>query len=241
MTDGPDKESTSGRSWTLAMRPTVVGIALLVLVFLTDTVVVVVLGARNSWSRREQARIRVRLDSLEMVRDTLARTCQVRDILVDISHGDISGDAASTLAREIDRNARFYDFDPLLILAVVMTESRADFDAVGHGTAGTVSGAVGVMQVRPATASAMAQALGKAAPSPADLLDPSYNLSVGVAFLLQMIHRYGDLRLGIMAYNVGPSGLESGLRGESALPEGYYRKVLAMYGRLRRESARTAG
>jgi len=223
------------------MRPTVLGIALLAMVFLTDTVVVVVLGARNSWSRREQARIRVRLDSLETVREVLARTCQVRDILVDITHGGISGDDASTLAREIDRNARFYDFDPLLILAVVMTESGADFDAVGHVSSGAASGARGVMQVRPATARAMAVALGKPEPSEADLMDPSYNLSVGVAFLLQMIHRYGDLRLGIMAYNVGPSGLESGLRGESPLPEGYYRKVLSMYGKLRRDSVRTPG
>jgi len=241
MTEASDRASAGGRSWSLAMRPTVLGIALLAMVFLTDTVVVVVLGARNSWSRREQARIRVRLDSLETVREVLARTCQVRDILVDITHGGISGDDASTLAREIDRNARFYDFDPLLILAVVMTESGADFDAVGHVSSGAASGARGVMQVRPATARAMAVALGKPEPSEADLMDPSYNLSVGVAFLLQMIHRYGDLRLGIMAYNVGPSGLESGLRGESPLPEGYYRKVLSMYGKLRRDSVRTPG
>ncbi|HXP89963.1 MAG TPA: transglycosylase SLT domain-containing protein [Fibrobacteria bacterium] len=237
----PDKESGNGRSWTLAMRPTVFGICLLAAAFLAETAMVVVLGERNSRSRLEQARIRVRLDSLETARGTLARTCQVRDLLVDVSHGGISGREAAYLAREIDRNARFYDFDPLLILAVVMTESGADFEAVGHGAGGAPSGALGVMQVRPATARAMAVALGKPVPSETDLMDAGYNLSVGVAFLLQMIHRYGDLRLGIMAYNVGPSGLESGLRGESALPEGYFRKVLRMYGELRRESSRTAG
>jgi len=241
LSDVPDKESASGRSWTLAMRPTVLGICLLATAFLAETILVVVLEERNSRSRLEQARIRVRLDSLETVRGTLARTCQVRDLLVEVSHGGISGREASYLAREIDRNARFYDFDPLLILAVVMTESGADFDAVGHGAGGAPSGALGVMQVRPATARAMAVALGKPVPSDTDLMDPSYNLSVGVAFLLQMIHRYGDLRLGIMAYNVGPSGLESGLRGESPLPEGYFRKVLRMYGELRRESSRDAG
>jgi len=241
LSDVPDKESGNGRSWTLAMRPTVFGICLLAAAFLAETAMVVVLGERNSRSRLEQARIRVRLDSLETARGTLARTCQVRDLLVDVSHGGISGREAAYLAREIDRNARFYDFDPLLILAVVMTESGADFEAVGHGAGGAPSGALGVMQVRPATARAMAVALGKPVPSETDLMDAGYNLSVGVAFLLQMIHRYGDLRLGIMAYNVGPSGLESGLRGESALPEGYFRKVLRMYGELRRESSRTAG
>jgi soluble lytic murein transglycosylase-like protein len=220
-------------TWTLSLRPTVLGLGAVVALLLLDTVMVVALGARNSWSRREQARILVRLDSMERVRVDLQRTWQVREIIADATRGTIPDQKACLLAREMDRNARLYDFDPLLILAVVLTESGANFGAVGHGSDGAVSGALGVMQVQPATAKAMASAMGMAPPSRADLLDPSYNLSVGVAFLLQMIHRYGDLRLGIMAYNVGPSGLESGLRGESALPEGYYRKVLARYRRLR--------
>jgi soluble lytic murein transglycosylase-like protein len=222
----------------LALRPTVLGLAVVVAVLLSDTVLVIALGARNSWSRREQSRTLARLDSLANVRETLARTCQVRDILLEVTRSGISSREATLLAREIDRNARLYDFDPLLILAVVLTESGAEFDAVGHGASGTASGALGVMQVQPATARTMAFALGKLPPTRSDLLDPSYNLSVGVAFLLQMIHRYGDLRLGIMAYNVGPGGLESGLRGESALPEGYYRKVLGNYRRLRKNSSR---
>ena len=231
----------SGRSWTLGLRPTVLGLAVVVAVLLSDTVLAISLGARNSWSRREQSRILARLDSLGKVRETLARTCQVRDILVDVSRQGISGQEASLLAREIDRNARLYDFDPLLILAVVLTESGAQFDAVGHGASGSASGALGVMQVQPATARTMAVALGMTPPGRDDMIDPSYNLSVGVAFLLQMVHRYGDLRLGIMAYNVGPSGLESGLRGESALPEDYYRKVLDNYRRLRRKSSDFGG
>ena len=227
----------SGRSWSLGLRPTVLGLALVGVVLLSDTILAIALGARNSWSRREQSRILAKLDSLGKVRETLARTCQVRDILVDVSRQGISDREASLLAREIDRNARMYDFDPLMILAVVLTESGAEFDAVGHGASGTASGALGVMQVQPATARTMAAALGMRPPEGGGLLDPSYNLSVGVAFLLQMVHRYGDLRLGIMAYNVGPTGLESGLRGESALPEGYYRKVLGNYRRLRRKSS----
>jgi len=221
------------------MRPTVLGLAAVVAVLLCDTVLVITLGARNSWSRREQSRIQARLDSLGKVRETLARTCQVRDILVDVSHQGISDREASLLAREIDRNARLYDFDPLLILAVVLTESGAQFRAVGRGASGAASGALGVMQVQPATARTMAMALGMTPPARDDMMDPSYNLSVGVAFLLQMVHRYGDLRLGIMAYNVGPTGLESGLRGESALPEGYYRKVLDNYRRLRQKTSQS--
>jgi soluble lytic murein transglycosylase-like protein len=88
--------------------------------------------------------------------------------------------------------------------------------------------------VQPATARQIAASLGIATPDRDDLLDPTFNLTVGVAYLLQMVHRYGNLRLGIMAYNVGAAGLEAGLRGESVLPEGYYRKVYSNYQALLR-------
>jgi soluble lytic murein transglycosylase-like protein len=227
------KRGAANWTWTLSMRPAVLGLGAVVLILLLDTAMVVALGARNSWSRREQSRVRVRIDSLDKVGADLRRTWQVMEVLVEATRGRITGGDAGFLAREIDRNARLYDFDPLLIVAVVLTESGADFSAVGRGSNGAVSGALGVMQVQPATARAMAAALGRPVPSRADLMDPAYNLSVGVAYLLQMVHRYGDLRLGIMAYNVGQGGLESGLRGESSLPEAYYRKVLARYRRLR--------
>jgi len=203
-------------------------------IFLADTAMLVVFGSRASSCRREAARVRARLDSLDRESARLHRSNQIMEAIQEASKQEIPLHEASLLAREIDRNARMYDFDPLLILAVVLTESGADFEAVGHGVSGAASGALGVMQVKPATAGAMAQALGLPPPTKSDLMDPSHNLSVGVAYLLQMIHRYGDLRLGIMAYNVGASGLESGLRGESELPEGYYRKVLSRYSALRK-------
>jgi hypothetical protein len=224
-------------SWTLSLRPTVVGLAVVGSIFLADTVLLVVLGERGGSVRREQSRVRARLDSLETEAVHLRRAGEVMDRLSEATKGEIAPGEAALLAREIERNARLYDFDPLLILAVVLTESGADLDALGHGASGAASGAVGVMQVKPATAKAMAGALGLPSPTAYDLMDPAYNLSVGVAFLLQMIHRYGDLRLGIMAYNVGPTGLESGLRGETELPEGYYRKVLHRYILLRRPRA----
>lgn len=225
------------RSWSVSLRPTVAGLAVIGAIFLLDTALLVGFGQRGSWCRREQSRVRARVDSLEREEGRLRRACQIMDVLRTASRGSISPSESAVIAREIERNARLYDFDPLLILAVVITESGADVDAVGRGASGAASGAVGVMQVKPATARAMARALGLPSPTAFDLMDPSYNLSVGVAFLLQMVHRYGDLRLGIMAYNVGPTGLESGLRGESQLPEGYYRKVLGRYRRLKDEVA----
>ena len=227
------------RNWTLKLRPASIGMAIAVAFLLGDSTLAILVGARNSSLHRQSEQIKLRLDSLAQVRESLQRRLLLQTALVEASSGRIPSKQALILADEIDRNARLYRFDPLLILAVVITESEGNTQAVGRFSSGTASGAVGVMQVRPATARQTAQRMGIVVPDSGGLLDPAFNLTVGVAYLLQMIHRYGDLRLGIMAYNVGPRALESGLRGEVSLPEGYYRKVLRTYRKLSRMSDRS--
>lgn len=224
-----------GRSlpiWTLSLRPTSIAVGLVVAVLLGDSAIAIVLGARSASLRRESVRLRSRIDSLGTIRQAFARRVLLLDAIVDASKGRIRSAQATKLAEEIDRNAQLYRFDPLLILAVVLTESRGHFEAVGRLNSGALSGAVGVMQVQPATALQIARSLGIEVTDSTSLSDPAFNLTVGVAYLLQMVHRYNDLRLGIMAYNVGASGLESALRGNSDLPEEYYRKVLGKYRQL---------
>jgi len=148
---------------------------------------------------------------------------------------------AAEIAAVIDRNARLYGFDPFLILAVVSVESRGHIDAVGHYMSGAESGATGMMQIMPSTARLVAPQLGVKNISREDLFDPSVNLAVGTAILLKMIHRYGDLRLGIMAYNVGPNVLERALHGEGTLPSSYYAKVMAAYRSIRRQAEAAPG
>jgi soluble lytic murein transglycosylase-like protein len=223
------------RTWSLSLKPASIGLAAIVAILMGDSILAILLSARNAELRREQARIHVRLDSLALVRNDLARILLVRDALIDASSGKISSDQAQVIAKEIDRNAQLYNFDPLLILAVVLTESEGKSWAVGKLSSGTPSGALGVMQVQPATARQIAMRLGIEVPDDMDLLDPAFNLTVGVAYLLQMVHRFSDLRLGIMAYNVGATGLDAGLRGETVLPEEYYRKVYSKYQLLLRK------
>lgn len=190
-------------------------------------------GALNGVRIREVAKLQAGLDSLRPRRETLERQARLLRAIERVVPG-ADPSAKAVVATEIDRNAELYGYDPLVLLAVVVTESGIDADAIGRKRSGAVSGAQGIMQIKPLTARAMAQALHMEPPDGDDLHDPAYNLRVGVAFLLMMIHQYQDLRLGIMAYNVGPGGLEQGLRGERSLPEGYYRKVMRVYRKLER-------
>lgn len=221
------------RIWSLSMGPTGIAMGVVVAILLGDSALAIWFGAQNGDRRRESARIRSRLDSLAAIQESLGRRLRVRDAILEASDRRIPRVRATLLAEEIDRNAQLYRFDPLLILAVVLTESQGRYGAVGRYASGAASGAMGVMQVKPATARATAQTLGLELADSTRLMDPAFNLTVGVAYLLQMVHRYSDLRLGIMAYNVGATGLESALRGKADLPEAYYRKVLAKYRHLR--------
>ncbi len=83
-----------------------------------------------------------------------------------------------------------YGLDPALVMAVVETESRF------HPLALSPKGAVGLMQIRPATA----RHLGLDKP-----FDPLKNLEAGVKYLAWLKERFGgDIRLALAAYNAGP-------------------------------------
>jgi soluble lytic murein transglycosylase-like protein len=78
-----------------------------------------------------------------------------------------------------------------LLVAVARTESHFD------GTARSEAGALGVLQLMPATARAMG----------ADPSDPDSNVLAGARYLRSLISRFGSSRLALAAYNVGPTAL----------------------------------
>ena len=67
------------------------------------------------------------------------------------------------------------------------------------------AGAVGLMQLMPATAASVAAAIGEPATSPIRLSDPTTNLALGSRFLARMSQRFGgNETLATAAYNAGP-------------------------------------
>jgi soluble lytic murein transglycosylase len=90
-------------------------------------------------------------------------------------------------------------FDPFLAAAIIREESQYDARAVSR------VGAIGLMQVMPATAQAVAQLQGGAV-SRDDLFDRETNIRYGVRYLEQLLRRFnGNLVHAIAAYNTGPS------------------------------------
>lgn len=102
-----------------------------------------------------------------------------------------------------------------LLAAVVWQESRGRADAISP------KGAIGMMQLMPATA----RSIG------VDPFDPVDNIRGGAAYLRQQIDRFGSVPLGLAAYNAGPGAV----RRYGGIPpfretQTYVSSILARFG-----------
>ena len=89
--------------------------------------------------------------------------------------------------------------DPAFSLGIMRQESSFDIAAVSP------SGARGLMQLMPPTATAVAKELGIPAAVPRLTVNASYNMQLGTAYLHDMLTRFDScLPLAAAAYNAGP-------------------------------------
>ena len=103
-----------------------------------------------------------------------------------------AGPSRATIAAQLQSAAVRNGLSPKVVEAVAWRESRFNPEAVSP------KGAVGVMQLMPATARAMG----------VDPRDSAANLDAGAAYLAQMLRTFnGDLTLALAAYNAGPQAV----------------------------------
>src|SRR6185437_13814138 len=89
--------------------------------------------------------------------------------------------------------------DPFLVAAIIREESQYDWRAVSR------VGAIGLMQVMPATANAVAQQHRLPNLSREDLFDQEINIRIGARYVAQLSTQFsGNVVQTIAAYNAGP-------------------------------------
>lgn len=124
--------------------------------------------------------------------------------------------SAKGIAALVTEIATAQKIDPLLVLAVIATESAFQADAISPGNA------QGLMQLMPETARRFGAR---------DLLDPAQNIRAGTRYLRWLLGYFeGDLSLALAAYNAG-EGAVLRYGGVPPYPEtrAYLEKIRALY------------
>lgn len=85
-----------------------------------------------------------------------------------------------------------------------MIEQESKFDATARSSAG----AVGLMQLQPATAKGIAKYTGGSKFVLSDLDNPEINVRYGAWYLHHLMQKYGDERLALAAYNAGQENVD---------------------------------
>jgi soluble lytic murein transglycosylase len=99
-------------------------------------------------------------------------------------------------------HARNYRLQPALLAAVIYQESK--FNAGAKSS----SGAIGLMQLQPATAEGIALRTGGSKFRVEDLYDPELNIRYGSWYLRHLLDKYGNERLALAAYNAGQHNVD---------------------------------
>ncbi len=142
-----------------------------------------------------------------------------------ISHASLD---LTLLADRIHRAAARNGVEPSLVMALIRTESTFQPHAVSR------KGALGLMQLLPGTAKAVAQEMGLEWEGSHQLFEPDVNIELGTYYLRKLLDRFhGDLDLALEAYNRGPTRLARLRAGGGRLPRSYARRVLRRREELR--------
>lgn len=132
--------------------------------------------------------------------------------------------------KEFEVYANEYNIEKELLMAVAKTESGFDKNAKSK------VGAIGVMQLMPATASFVAESLGEEY-SEEKLYDAKTNIRYGSYYLSYLINKYEDVLYALACYNAGEGNVLSwGEPGELDLDDikfsetkNFVKKVMSAY------------
>jgi soluble lytic murein transglycosylase len=128
----------------------------------------------------------------------------VEEIALPLRHEDV-----------IRQQAKAKGLDPSLIAAVIYTETH-------FVPRESSAGALGLMQITPATAEFIAQRSGGTAFEQADLATPQINIAYGTYYLRYLLRRFdADIVLGLAAYNGGEGNVERWLAEAAARGEDF--------------------
>ncbi|MBM4261198.1 MAG: lytic transglycosylase domain-containing protein [Deltaproteobacteria bacterium] len=155
--------------------------------------------------------------------------------IVRSNRPDISDTEAWQVSEVILQESAKHAFDPMLVLAVIEVESRFQYKAISP------VGARGIMQIMPDTGKFLSTLdIGRRQGLSAEtfrtelLDDPILNIKLGVFYLHDLKRHFRNLNLALIAYNRGPTEIQTRLDNNEQLPDGYANLVMTAYQKYRK-------
>jgi len=165
-----------------------------------------------------------------MISNEVKREFYITKTVKIISENNTTLDSKSIyeIAKTIYEESIKYNFNPLLITALIKTESDFNPKAVSD------SYAYGLCQVRRFIAQELAENIGiEWDGAEKTLFDPIKNIQIGVYYLSILNRDFNDVKTAVIAYNQGPYAVQEQLTNNQELPNNYVNKVLDYYANLR--------
>ncbi len=138
-------------------------------------------------------------------------------------HTGLTSAELTRLSAAIAAESRRAELPVELVLALIEVESSGDSFAL------SAAGAMGLMQLMPRTAEAVARRIGLRWQGPEMLFDPVHNVRLGITYLRELLDRYESLPVALAAYNWGPTRIGERLQRGEPVPALYARRVLSAY------------
>ncbi len=122
---------------------------------------------------------------------------------------------AKRISLDIYTESHRAGIDPFLIASMI--ESESSFRQKARSS----RSAYGLMQVQPTTAQFTAKKINARWKGSQSLLaEQRYNIKIGIGYLKYLESRFdGDTKKALMAYNWGPTNLQSALKGKKSVPQ----------------------
>ncbi|MBE9529382.1 MAG: lytic transglycosylase domain-containing protein [Proteobacteria bacterium] len=162
-------------------------------------------------------------DGAKGISESAVQLDYITTILAESRTG-LSPEEERELAAVILEVSDAYSVDPLLVMAIIETESTYYNRARSH------KGAIGLMQIMPDTGVWVAGMLDVDWQGSSTLYDPQTNVRLGTRYFSMLKKRFdNDTHLSLAAYNAGPTRVSRSIRRGQRTPVRYAEKVLKSY------------
>lgn len=134
------------------------------------------------------------------------------------------------LSRFILSKSQEYRISPFLVLSMIDVESGYQPAAISS------AGAIGMLQLLPATAKDMAAVSGVRWTGPHLLVDPKINIDLGLRYVRTLKREFKSDDRVLAAYNFGPQAIRDRLSRGEEIPSVYFERVMKRFGEYQKKA-----